>query len=260
MPWCPICKNEYKKGYAVCADCGAELVESLEEVPVVQPDEEESAIDDFRQSNDTEEAYSAYNEFDQLMEDEYENIDLMESAADDYLEQMPGKVERTPLVYQNKKERAAEYKSSAWALLVVGIAGIAFIIVNELGILPFQLNFNKFMVYGVMGTLFVLFILFAVYSLIQSGKILAEAEAEDALSEQMRQYLLQHFAKEKPFAGSPAEKASELQEEYREDGGEESLYFSITSEMKEALEQEFEDAPKALIEHLVDEYYEQSFA
>ena len=31
MPWCPNCKNEYKAGYTVCADCGATLVESLEE-------------------------------------------------------------------------------------------------------------------------------------------------------------------------------------------------------------------------------------
>ena len=29
MPWCPKCKNEYKAGYTICADCGSELVESL---------------------------------------------------------------------------------------------------------------------------------------------------------------------------------------------------------------------------------------
>lgn len=30
MAWCPVCKNEYRPGIKVCADCGAELVESLE--------------------------------------------------------------------------------------------------------------------------------------------------------------------------------------------------------------------------------------
>ena len=30
MPWCPVCKNEYKDGYTVCADCGATLVASLD--------------------------------------------------------------------------------------------------------------------------------------------------------------------------------------------------------------------------------------
>lgn len=31
MPWCPVCKNEYNKGVEICADCGAALVDSLEE-------------------------------------------------------------------------------------------------------------------------------------------------------------------------------------------------------------------------------------
>ncbi|MDE5866499.1 MAG: hypothetical protein K2H31_07865 [Lachnospiraceae bacterium] len=30
MPWCPKCKNEYVEGIKVCADCGTELVDSLE--------------------------------------------------------------------------------------------------------------------------------------------------------------------------------------------------------------------------------------
>ena len=29
MPWCPKCKNEYKDGYTVCADCGSDLVDEL---------------------------------------------------------------------------------------------------------------------------------------------------------------------------------------------------------------------------------------
>ncbi len=35
MPWCPKCKNEYREGIKVCADCGVELVsEPLENAPV----------------------------------------------------------------------------------------------------------------------------------------------------------------------------------------------------------------------------------
>lgn len=29
MPWCPNCKNEYREGITVCADCGATLVDEL---------------------------------------------------------------------------------------------------------------------------------------------------------------------------------------------------------------------------------------
>ena len=31
MPWCPKCRNEYVEGIQVCADCGVDLVEMLEE-------------------------------------------------------------------------------------------------------------------------------------------------------------------------------------------------------------------------------------
>ena len=29
MPWCPICKNEYRKGFTVCKDCNVPLVEEM---------------------------------------------------------------------------------------------------------------------------------------------------------------------------------------------------------------------------------------
>ncbi len=44
MPWCPKCKNEYRKGIRVCADCGMELVEddmSVEYVPITFGEEEQ---------------------------------------------------------------------------------------------------------------------------------------------------------------------------------------------------------------------------
>ena len=31
MPWCPVCKNEYREGIKFCAECQVELVERLEE-------------------------------------------------------------------------------------------------------------------------------------------------------------------------------------------------------------------------------------
>ena len=32
MPWCPVCKEEYKEGITTCPECHATLVASLEEV------------------------------------------------------------------------------------------------------------------------------------------------------------------------------------------------------------------------------------
>lgn len=29
MPWCPLCREEYREGFTICSDCGVELVEEL---------------------------------------------------------------------------------------------------------------------------------------------------------------------------------------------------------------------------------------
>ncbi|MBR3637111.1 MAG: hypothetical protein IKN45_04220 [Lachnospiraceae bacterium] len=34
MPWCPKCRNEYREGFTVCADCGVDLVDELTEEEV----------------------------------------------------------------------------------------------------------------------------------------------------------------------------------------------------------------------------------
>ena len=44
MAWCPQCKNEYREGVMVCADCGCELVEQEQYddlVPLTLGDEEQ---------------------------------------------------------------------------------------------------------------------------------------------------------------------------------------------------------------------------
>jgi len=40
MPFCPGCKEEYRQGFSVCADCNQALVESLEDIPADKPKEE----------------------------------------------------------------------------------------------------------------------------------------------------------------------------------------------------------------------------
>ena len=57
MPWCPKCRNEYREGFTVCADCGVELVDRLGEakadtVKIISgPTEEMNRVYEFLQDN-----------------------------------------------------------------------------------------------------------------------------------------------------------------------------------------------------------------
>ena len=65
MPWCPVCKNEYVKGIAKCADCDVDLVESLEEAPKPIIFGEEGPVTqmaEFLKANGIEDAFVRYDE------------------------------------------------------------------------------------------------------------------------------------------------------------------------------------------------------
>lgn len=43
MPWCPLCKTEYREGFAFCQDCKADLVDALPpDTAVPEPINEET--------------------------------------------------------------------------------------------------------------------------------------------------------------------------------------------------------------------------
>ena len=74
-------------------------------------------------------------------------------------------------VYQDKKAKAEDYKSSAYTLLLIGVLGIVVFILMEAGVLPFQIaGSNKYITYGVMGTMFVVLINFCLFSFHNTSK------------------------------------------------------------------------------------------
>lgn len=239
MPWCPICKNEYRDGYTMCAECKVELVGSLEEAEATE--EENMDFDEL--------------DADEIVDD-LEDSDTWDTAAVDVLETSNIVMEKESYeskpesVYEDKHHRAEEYKSSAQALLIVGVVGGLALILNATGIVPFMSNLsNALMINGVLGALFVLFIVLGIYSISQSKKLAALAKEDDKLKEEIKQYLITEFPKEK------------LEMEVSsEETGEEQLYFARTAFMKKAVFAQFTEADEALIEKMTDDYYEELFS
>lgn len=233
MPWCPKCKNEYVEGMTVCADCGSELVKSLEEAE--QTETEEGAAPDF----------GYFEQADLEMEEEPDSNPDMEDAV---------RAGRTAPaeegVYEDSAKKAEEFKSGAYTLLFVGVLGLVVLGVLISGVLPVRLNpSSQWMMCLVMGAMFLIFIVMGVLSLQSSKKLAKKAEEEGSLKKDMLA-----FCREKLTAEALDKQAQVLGEE-----PEEMRYFKRTEQLKSSLLEAFPDAPDGYLEYFADEVYPEIF-
>lgn len=161
MPWCPNCKCEYVEGKTKCPDCKCDLVDSLVEET---SNFETPSLDDFSENEE---------EFTEILEEqvlpELQNM-TKEELAMLYEE---AKVRKELLQsYKPYEEQYKENKSSVGILLVVGIAGIATLLLNALNIIHLPLTgFSETLLYIVMGLLFISFVYSGIRSYIKAKKL-----------------------------------------------------------------------------------------
>lgn len=215
MAWCPKCKNEYRKGITVCADCGCELIEENQmkkQVPIIYGDETHlNSLKKFLEYNDLTDVTIVFDEKQQvnlLLVNEAEQekalkiskVFMEQRAKEEMRRQMmenagmelpPQKEEQeeeetqervsVPAgAYINSAQKAEDNRSSAWTLLIIGGGGMLVMILGIAGVLPFSVG-NPYMFYGVMGAMFLLFIVMGFVSM-KSAKFFAKnAESENNL-------------------------------------------------------------------------------
>ena len=226
MPWCPICKNEYREGIRLCAECQVELVDHLE-------DEEERDDEIARQ-------------------EKIAHLHAM-IAAEQEGQETEGDVEDEPVVYhayQNSAAKAEDNRTSAYTLFLVGILGFILVVLVLTGAIPlFQGGeTTRYFVCGIMGALFVLFIVFGVVSMRDSKILLVQAQSEDSLLSELRKWCGENLTAEQIDRGL-----------FEEEISDEQKYFRRTDRMKAIINDKFLNLDQGLLEHFVDEYYQGLF-
>lgn len=230
MPWCPVCKNEYREGIECCAECKAALVDKLEE--------EDSAEDP-----------------EQLRQEKIARLQAMYeeqlTRQRDGGEEAPEPEEKISYYpYQNSAAKAEDNKSSAYILLFMGIVGFLCVFLVFIGVIPLYQSESttKYLVCGVMGAMFVLFIVFGVVSMRNSRILLVKAKSEDSLLSELTKWCENNLSSELLDEGA-----------FEEATGEEQKYFLRTDKMKTIINNKFMNLDQAFLEHFVDEYYQRLF-
>ena len=283
MPWCPKCKNEYKFGYTVCADCGAELVESLEDGMksiYFGMDSELYEMSKFLRANGIEKSEISYDEkentYELKVKSEHvaeaqkmirvylQNIatakevkqasEAMSAMSEEELEALQREKEyrikemmRTP--YEDADKKAEDYKSGADSLLIVGVIGAVALILLNLGVLPISLPaFTKAMITGVMGIMFVIFIFMGISSRKSYAKLKSQANSDKDTKADIKKYLKETIYVEE-FDKDLCDDEPSM----------EILYFRRMEKLKEMVFSYAEGIDVSFAEYILEEVYPEIF-
>lgn len=153
-------------------------------------------------------------------------------------------------VYQDKKTKAEDYKSSAYTLLLVGLIGMTALVLMVAGVLPFHFGGGgRYITYGVMGILFVVFIVMGFSSLKASRRYAKEASDEENLTERITAW-----AQEQLTADVLGQCVW-----FEEGTSDEEKYFQYFEAIKTAVTQEFGSLNASYLDALCEELYTELF-
>ena len=233
MPWCPNCKFEYKEGITKCADCGADLVDSYEEIVAM---EEQEALEQEQQM-----AFEA--QLNKIEAEEY--LDRQEMLRNQAIEA------HDAATYMKAKDKAENYKSSGFALTLVGGIGIVFMILFISGVIDLHMADNIRLISTVVfSVLFIGFLFMGIKSFSEAKKQVSLSADEEQVDEEIREWFLFNFSKD------VIDEACGIGEDEKKD---ETSYFARNEYMKQVILEKYPETDKAYLENLVEDLYTETY-
>lgn len=270
MPWCPNCKTEYRDGIKTCSDCGSALEESLSlteenQVLVIYEQEKAHLAEKFMafmqnegisgavigeaeaegvsvsvpasQLKRAEKLFSVFSRIE--AENEFSALDEAEKKKK--LEESVAKTEKqkNTHVYTKASDRYKENVSTAWTFLVVGCLGLAFTVLNLLGVISFMAGPLQYIVSGIM---FFSFIGISLLSFSKNKDFQAQIEKEKE-TERIYKNWLRSLSDE------------ELKTVLSDEASEEENEIVLVNYLSESLVKNFPEINENFADTLADEFF-----
>lgn len=277
MAWCPKCKEEYREGITVCADCGTELVENLpeerkeEEMASADQEKPKEAVDsdaqdreengkdgDTEPSDGAEDGEQEYNWDAEDTEQEYdwdaeESVPVEEQAeeegADTAKETPEEDVEHgfvSNAMYAKKSDEYKDLKFSGFTFIFFGLLGIIYLALCKLDIIGLTYSLPIFIVLVLM---FVVFIGIGIHSLIKSSQVKEQIGDEEALTKKVEEAMESIMTQEL------------IDTVCVEDATEEENFLMLSEKVKECIAEQFgtKGLTETYVDQLIDEYYSEHY-
>ena len=278
MAWCPICKNEYRPGIKVCADCGAELVENLNENPMVAITmaEDKALLDEvkqflgrngiicgditfvqeknlyclYAQKKDSERAKELIEFF---MRERYNQAqqEALEKATPEEVEAYKKMVAQAQeqrqktSVYESSAKKMEDNKAAAWSLLLIGAAVLILIALCLTGVIALPKFFQTaYVFFGLMGALGILFVVMGIFSFKHAKGFQKDVETENSLRASLEEWCKENLK------GEEIDRFIRM----RNPGlDEQAMYFPRNEVIKARINHQFMNLDQAFLDNFVDD-------
>lgn len=263
--WCPECRNEYKEGITECADCHVALVEELppekEKNPDIMDDnfskwanQHSDLLEKIQETEEMKEAIKkgspsiideASGEKIVDLDDVGSDIDMVEAA------QALAHANASAKAYRPAEERAREFSSSAWTLLLVGSVGLLAVLLCVFGIIPVGIYGNsRYLTYGVMSVLFIIFLIVGIKSFSSAKKYEKEAEIEKVLLDDIHKWFFDSF---------DVNSIDSCLDSGEEEMVEIEKYYKRVDNIKHKILSKFTDLDEAFLEKIADDFFHELY-
>ncbi len=155
-------------------------------------------------------------------------------------------------MYEKASQKAVNYRSGAFSLLLVGILGLIFLILIMLGVININIFGAARMISGVVMTLmFLIFVAVGVKSLDDARKYEAMADKEDKDIEDIHTWFMSNYSRDSIdsavfWSGD-------------EDRGLEQDYFKRYQYIKQEIEDRFTEISADLKEKMIEDLYNELY-
>ena len=150
--------------------------------------------------------------------------------------------------YTKLSDKYNDIKSSAATMLIVGLAGIIFMVLVIAKIIPLPLNSETSWLFNtILGGIFIIFVIAGIVSFMHAKQVKIDADEEDLLIKKILDWADKHFT------------SAVIDENVDLDQPEELMYFARADKIKDELMHEFESADEALVYELTEQIYQRIY-
>ena len=149
--------------------------------------------------------------------------------------------------YRTAKDRAADYRSSGYALTIVGALGLVALLLYGLGVIPIKMGDNiRLITIVTLTVMFLFFLCMGIRSFIDAKKANAVSKEEEETDNEIMDWFAFNYNADSIDEDLDL-KADELEEEIK--------YFSRVAYMKEKITGQYPELEPSYLDNLVEEIY-----